>query len=97
MSFKELLIRFNPIKCKNQLNEILALTERNFGVFSPDMELDIRSIIKDVEVVEYFDRIIHEEHPKLEYDKKADIPPKRNSKNSMPWDNEELDCTIVGN
>lgn len=96
MTFKEILVKFNPITSKNQLNSILALTERNFGVFSPDMELDIRSIIKDIEVEEYFDRIIHEEHPKLEYDKKRDIPTSEKGKNKMPWDNEDLDCTLIG-
>lgn len=96
MTFKEILVKFNPITSKNQLNSILALTERNFGVFSPDMELDIRSIIKNIEVEEYFDRIIHEEHPKLEYDKKRDIPASEKGKNKMPWDNEDLDCTLIG-
>lgn len=96
MTFKEILVRYNPIISKNQLNKILALTERNFGVFSPDMELDIRSIIKNIEVEEYFDRIIHEEHPKLEYDKMPDVPTVKKGKNKMPWDNEELDCTLIG-
>lgn len=96
MTFKEILVKFNPITSKNQLNKILAMTERNFGVFSPDMELDIRSIINNIEVIEYFDRIIHEEHPKLEYDKKPEIPNVKNEKNGMPWDNEDLDCTLIG-
>lgn len=44
MTFKQILIKYNSIISKNQLNEILALTERYFGVFSRDMELDIRSL-----------------------------------------------------
>ncbi len=96
MTFKDILVRYNPIISKNQLNKILALTERNFGVFSRDMELDIRSIIKNIDVEEYFDRIIHEEHPKLEYDKTTDVPPLKKGKNMMPWDNEDLDCTLIG-
>lgn len=105
MTFKEILLKFNPIKRKNDLNEILALTERKFGVFSPDMELDIRSIISNPNVEDYFDRIIHEEYPKLEYD---DAPKKFNNKpekkilktyshnNMTPWDDEEQDCTLIG-
>ena len=80
MTFKELLIKYNPITSKNQLNELLALTERNFGVFSLDMELDIKSLIKDLSVEEYFNRIIHEEHPKLEYDN----DPKGTTKKESP-------------
>ena len=119
MTFKQILIKYNSIISKNQLNEILALTERNFGVFSRDMELDIRSLIKNPEVVEYFDRIIHEERPKLEYDKdenkeskakaeeveikesftfkpQRNVPKKKCGKNMMPWDDEEINCTVVG-
>jgi hypothetical protein len=69
MTFRELIVRFNPIQNKNSLNDLLALVERNFGVFSRDMELDIRAIIVNEEVKSYFDRIIHEDHPQLEYDK----------------------------
>lgn len=69
MTFKEIISQFIPIKGKNDLNKLLAMVERYFGVFSRDMELDIRAVISSQEVVDYFDRIIHEEHPKLEYDK----------------------------
>ena len=62
MTFRQIIAQYSPIICKNQLNSLLAAVERNFGVFSPDMELDIRSIIKDNDVEEYFDRIIHEDH-----------------------------------
>ena len=68
MTFKEIITQFTSIKGKNDLNKLLAMVERNFGVFSRDMELDIRAVISSQEVVDYFDRIIHEEHPKLEYD-----------------------------
>ena len=68
MNFKQILVKYNPIDCKTKLNKMLAEVERNFGVFSPDMELDIRSIISVSEVLEYFERIIHESHPVLEYD-----------------------------
>ena len=96
MTFRQIIAQYSPIICKNQLNSLLAAVERNFGVFSPDMELDIRSIIKDNDVEEYFDRIIHEDHPKLEYDKKTNVPPLKKGKNIMPWDNEDLDCTLIG-
>ena len=46
MTFRQIIAQYSPIICKNQLNSLLAAVERNFGVFSPDMELDIRSIIK---------------------------------------------------
>lgn len=69
MTFRQIIAQYSPVDCKNKLNKLLAEVERNFGVFSADMELDIRSIISVQEVVDYFDRIIHEDHPKLEYDK----------------------------
>lgn len=56
------------------------MVERYFGVFSRDMELDIRAVISSQEVVDYFDRIIHEEQPKLEYDK-AGTPKKTQNAN----------------
>ena len=74
MNFRQILANYNPIDCKNKLNKLLAEVERNFGVFSPDMELDIRSIISIPEVVDYFDRIIHESHPVLEHDKEKLSP-----------------------
>ena len=85
MTFREIIIQYTPIQNKNSLNDLLALVERNFGVFSKDMELDIRAIITNADVVSYFDRIIHEEHPHLEYDKE-----KPTSKKTMtPADIEE--------
>jgi hypothetical protein len=68
MNFRQILAKYSQIDCKNKLNDLLAEVERSFGVFSRDMELDIRSIISVPEVVDYFDRIIHEQHPQLEYD-----------------------------
>lgn len=68
MNFKQILLKHNPIDSKNKLNKLLAEVERNFGVFSRDMELDIRSSISSSVVLDYFDRIIHEEHPRLEHD-----------------------------
>ena len=67
MNFRQIISQFTPVDCKNKLNDLLASVERNFGVFSPDMELDIRSIISKDEVIEYFDRIIHESNPVIEY------------------------------
>lgn len=81
MTFRQIIAQYSPVDSKNKLNSLLAAVERNFGVFSPDMELDIRSIIKDNDVEEYFDRIIHEDHPKLEYDKKTDMLRGRKIKN----------------
>ncbi len=69
MTFKQILAQFNPVQTKNDLNDLLAMIERNFGVFSPDMELDIKAVISSADVTDYFSRIIHEAHPKLEYDK----------------------------
>ncbi len=68
MNFRQILAKYSQIDCKNKLNDLLAEVERSFGVFSRDMELDIRSIISVPEVVDYFDRIIHDQHPQLEYD-----------------------------
>ena len=74
MTFRQIIAQYSPVDCKNKLNDLLAAVERNFGVFSPDMELDIRSIISIPEVVEYFERIIHESHPILEYDQIKSAP-----------------------
>jgi hypothetical protein len=68
MNFRQILLKHNPIDSKNKLNKLLAEVERNFGVFSRDMELDILAGITKDEVKEYFARIIHDPHPKLEYD-----------------------------
>ena len=59
MTFRQIIAQFSPVDCKNKLNDLLAMVERNFGVFSPDMELDIRAIISKDEIINYFDRIIH--------------------------------------
>ncbi len=85
MTFRQILAQFNPIETKNSLNDLLALIERNFGVFSPDMELDIKAIISKPEVEEYFLRIIHEAHPQLEYDKPASSKENRQKK-ALPLD-----------
>ena len=68
MTFRQIIAQFSPVDSKNKLNDLLAMVERNFGVFSQDMELDIRATISKDEIKDYFDRIIHESHPKLEYD-----------------------------
>lgn len=68
MNFRQIIAAYSPIKSKNELNKVLALVERNFGVFSLDMELDIRSVIVGEEVLNYFDRIIHDPNPHLEHD-----------------------------
>lgn len=68
MNFRQIIVQYTPIDSKNKLNNLLAAVERNFGLFSRDMELDIRSIISKSDVVDYFDRIIHENNPILEYD-----------------------------
>ena len=68
MNFRQILLKHKPIESKNKLNKLLAEVERNFGVFSIDMELDIRASISSSVVLDYFERIIHEEHPRLEYD-----------------------------
>ncbi len=70
MTFRQILAQYNPVKNKDSLNGLLAMIEKNFGVFSPDMELDIKSIIVNEKVLDYFNRIIHEAHPVLEHDKK---------------------------
>ena len=80
MNFRQILLNHNPIDSKNKLNNLLAEVERNFGVFSPDMELDIRAVISKNEVKEYFDRIIHDPHPKLEHDQVATSPNIQESK-----------------
>ena len=79
MTFRQIIAQYSPVDSKNKLNDLLAEVERNFGVFSADMELDIRSIISKDEVKDYFDRIIHEPYPKLEYDeiKKQPKTPKK--------------------
>ncbi len=69
MTFRQILAQYNPVKNKDSLNGLLAMIEKNFGVFSPDMELDIKSIIANEKVLDYFNRIIHEAHPVLEHDK----------------------------
>ena len=71
MTFRQILSQYSSITSKNQLNKLLAEVERNFGVFSRDMELDIRANISVPVIIEYFDRIIHDEHPKLEHDKQV--------------------------
>lgn len=78
MNFRQIISAYNPIKSKSELNKLLALVERNFGVFSLDMELDIRSIIDGEEVQNYFDRIIHDPNPHLEYDKPKTLPKQKN-------------------
>ena len=87
MTFRQIIAQYLPVDCKNKLNSLLAAVERNFGVFSPDMELDIRSIITLPEVVGYFERIIHEAHPKLEYDKVK--PTQKKPKQNNPTVNDE--------
>ena len=76
MTFRQILAQFSPVDSKNKLNDLLAMVERNFGVFSQDMELDIRATISKEEIKDYFDRIIHEAHPKLEYDQVQPSKPK---------------------
>ena len=68
MTFRQIIAQFSPVDSKNKLNDLLAMVERNFGVFSQDMELDIRATISKDDIKDYFDRIIHEANPKLEYD-----------------------------
>ena len=82
MTFRQIIAQFSPVDCKNKLNDLLAMVERNFGVFSPDMELDIRATISKDDIKDYFDRIIHEAHPKLEYDQVMTSPKSRKSKGS---------------
>lgn len=82
MNFRQILTKYVPVDCKNKLNKLLAEVERNFGVFSRDMELDIRSSLSSPVVLDYFDRIIHEEHPVLEYDQVEISPKSHNNKYS---------------
>ena len=79
MNFRQIITTYSPIKSKNELNKVLALVERNFGVFSPDMELDIRSVIVGEDILNYFDRIIHDPNPHLEYDKPKSLPKQNNT------------------
>ena len=80
MNFRQILVKYNPIDCKNKLNKLLAEVERNFGVFSMDMELDILAGITKDEVKDYFARIIHDPHPKLEHDQVVTTPNIQESK-----------------
>ena len=80
MNFRQILLKHNPIDCKNKLNKVLAEVERNFGVFSRDMELDILAGITKDEVKDYFARIIHDPHPKLEHDQVVTTPNSQESK-----------------
>ena len=82
MTFRQIIAQFSPVDCKNKLNDLLAMVERNFGVFSPDMELDIRAIISKDEIIDYFDRIIHEAHPMLEHDQVQPSPKSQKPKGS---------------
>ena len=82
MTFRQIIAQFSPVDCKNKLNDLLAMVERNFGVFSPDMELDIRAIISKDEIIDYFDRIIHEAHPMLEHDQVQPSPKSQKTKGS---------------
>ena len=82
MTFRQIIAQFSPVDSKNKLNDMLAMVERNFGVFSPDMELDIRAIISKDEIIDYYDRIIHEANPKLEYDQVKTSPSTQKSKGS---------------
>ena len=80
MNFRQILLKHNPIDSKNKLNKLLAEVERNFGVFSMDMELDIWAGITKDEVKDYFARIIHVPHPKLEHDQVVTTPNSQDSK-----------------
>jgi hypothetical protein len=82
MTFRQIIAQFSPVDSKNKLNDMLAMVERNFGVFSQDMELDIRTTISKDDIKDYFDRIIHEAHPKLEYDQVQNSPKSQKSKGS---------------
>ena len=88
MTFRQIIAQFSPVDSKNKLNDLLAIVERNFGVFSPDMELDIRATISKDDIKDYFDRIIHEAHPKLEYDQVQDSPKSQKSKGSKHTEEE---------
>ena len=52
MNFRQILTKYVPVDCKNKLNKLLAEVERNFGVFSRDMELDIRATISSPVVLD---------------------------------------------
>lgn len=80
MNFRQILLKHNPIDSKNKLNKLLAEVERNFGVFSRDMEFDILAGITKDEVKDYFARIIHDPHPKLEHDQVVTTPNSQDSK-----------------
>lgn len=80
MNFRQILLKHNPLDSKNKLNKLLAEVERNFGVFSRDMELDILAGITKDEVKDYFARIIHDPHPKLEHDQVVTTPNSQDSK-----------------
>ena len=82
MTFRQIVAQYSPVDCKNKLNDMLAAVERNFGVFSPDMELDIKANISKNDVVDYFERIIHEAHPVLEYDVDKKTTPKSKKKSA---------------
>ena len=90
MNFRQIIAQYSPVDCKNKLNKLLAMVERNFGVFSPDMELDIRAIISNDEIKEYFDRIIHEAHPKLEHDQVQPLPKSQKIKGSIVSEEEKV-------
>lgn len=80
MNFRQILLKHNPIDSNNKLNKLLAEVERNFGVFSRDIELDILAGITKDEVKDYFARIIHDPHPKLEHDQVVTTPNSQDSK-----------------
>ena len=82
MTFRQIIAQFSPVDSKNKLNDLLAMVERNFGVFSQDMELDIRATISKDDIKDYFDRIIHEANLKLEYDQVKTSPKSQLSKGS---------------
>ena len=88
MTFRQIIAQFSPVDSKNKLNDMLAMVERNFGVFSQDMELDIRTTISKDDIKDYFDRIIHEAHPKLEYDQLQNSPKSQKSKGSKHTEEE---------
>ena len=89
MTFRQIIAQFSPVDSKNKLNDLLAMVERNFGVFSPDMELDIRATIskddiKDLAVIykELYDDVDIGEFWSIEsaerllnywYDKQSDL------------------------
>lgn len=89
MTFRQIIAQYSPVDCKNKLNKLLAEVERNFGVFSRDMELDIRASITSPVVLEYFERIIHEEHPVLEHDQVESSPMSQNNIESKTKEEEK--------